>query len=414
MKNVTMVLCDFPVVSQTFINIQIAELINRGFNIQIANLGKRFDCKFANGVLSSVVDNINIVSVPYYGTSSKILKFLLLLYMVVSNTVSKPLSALKLFLDLFGRLTIFDFKLIHADAYLFRKLARTDVVHCQFFNLADRVSKLLVYGFIAKEETFFVSSVRGKDITDKETLRGMNVSEIFNTFDLFLPVCDYFKKRLEEMNCNKRIMIVGSPIITVIEDLKYSKNKSDDTADIISVGRFEEKKGFGDALEAMRIVKERKYKFRYKIIGDGSLYNVIKSKISQYGLDDVVELTGKLPGDRTLEEIAKSDIMIVPSKTASGGDSEGIPNVLKEGLMFGLQVVATRHSGIPEIVDDDFNGILVSESSPSEIAEAVEYLLNNRNTWSTRSFNARRSIADKYSVNTITDELLKAYSSLSN
>jgi glycosyltransferase involved in cell wall biosynthesis len=64
-------------------------------------------------------------------------------------------------------------------------------------------------------------------------------------------------------------------------------------------------------------------------------------------------------------------LLAVPSKTAEGGDAEGLPTVIMEAMALGLPVVATRHAGIPEIVSHGVTGLLVPESDPAALAQGI-------------------------------------------
>jgi hypothetical protein len=67
---------------------------------------------------------------------------------------------------------------------------------------------------------------------------------------------------------------------------------------------------------------------------------------------------------------------VQPSVTAENGDQEGIPVSLMEAQAGGLPVVATRHSGIPELVSDGHTGLLVDERDVLALAEAIQRLLD--------------------------------------
>jgi len=66
---------------------------------------------------------------------------------------------------------------------------------------------------------------------------------------------------------------------------------------------------------------------------------------------------------------------VQPSRVAADGDRDGIPNVLLEAMATGVPVVATRVSGIPELVQHRRNGLLVEPDDPAALADAVQQLL---------------------------------------
>ena len=77
--------------------------------------------------------------------------------------------------------------------------------------------------------------------------------------------------------------------------------------------------------------------------------------------------------------MSSADIYLAPCITAKSGDQEGIPNVLKEAMLLEVPVIATRHSGIPELVSDKVSGFLADEKDVVGIVECVNKLLGMSN-----------------------------------
>jgi len=73
--------------------------------------------------------------------------------------------------------------------------------------------------------------------------------------------------------------------------------------------------------------------------------------------------------------MAQADILLAPSKKGSDGNSEGIPNAVKEAMALMLTVVSTTHAGIPEIITHGVNGYLVPENDPDSLAEIIAKLI---------------------------------------
>jgi colanic acid/amylovoran biosynthesis glycosyltransferase len=190
------------------------------------------------------------------------------------------------------------------------------------------------------------------------------------------------------------------------------KTATGETVRIISVGRLTAKKGFDDALRAIFILRQLFEDFRYTIVGEGPQHAMLKSMIHNYKLSANVDMLGALPSDKTLATIAGSDILLAPSKTAASGDREGIPNVIKEAMFLGLQIITTRHSGIPELVKHGRNGFLVSENNPEEIAETLHKIIQDRHEWPARSERARELICNEYTPGKTTEALIEAYESI--
>ena len=77
--------------------------------------------------------------------------------------------------------------------------------------------------------------------------------------------------------------------------------------------------------------------------------------------------------------MTNADLFCAASLEASNGDVEGIPNTLKEAMATGVPVISTYHAGIPELITNNQEGVLVKENNVDELADALEFMLTNRN-----------------------------------
>jgi glycosyltransferase involved in cell wall biosynthesis len=146
---------------------------------------------------------------------------------------------------------------------------------------------------------------------------------------------------------------------------------------ILSVGQLKHKKGLHDLLDACRILVERGLSFDCQIVGEGPLRGELTARIAELDLRSRVRLLGALPHDAVVEKYREATIFALPCVTGPDGDRDGIPNVILEAMAMGLPVVSTRHSGIPEAVEDGRTGLLVPPGDPGEIANAIARLLEN-------------------------------------
>jgi glycosyltransferase involved in cell wall biosynthesis len=94
-------------------------------------------------------------------------------------------------------------------------------------------------------------------------------------------------------------------------------------------------------------------------------------------LTDRVELLGARSSDDVLDIVRSADIAVLPSVVADDGQMEGVPVALMEALACEIPVVAPRLSGIPELVIDGNNGLLVEPGDPVALAEALEVLASD-------------------------------------
>lgn len=143
---------------------------------------------------------------------------------------------------------------------------------------------------------------------------------------------------------------------------------------IIFVGSINYKiKGLDLLLNSInKLVNNKNDDLKLNIIGTGVNFNECKKFIEQNNLSNNIKLLGEKSNYETLQEIANSDLLILPSL------SEGIPRVILESFMLKTPVIATNIGGIPEIIKDGVNGLLIKENSEEAITQAILKLKNNQ------------------------------------
>jgi colanic acid/amylovoran biosynthesis glycosyltransferase len=143
---------------------------------------------------------------------------------------------------------------------------------------------------------------------------------------------------------------------------------------IVAIGTLHEVKGQVHLVEACRLLAERGLAFQCRFIGEGPDREGLQARIDEYGLAEHVTLVGRMTSDAVAAELAASDVLAAPSVPTRGGKREGIPVVLMEAMATGLPVVASRLSGIPELVTDGVSGLLVPPGDDVALADALAAL----------------------------------------
>ncbi|CAG7856442.1 colanic acid/amylovoran biosynthesis glycosyltransferase [biofilm metagenome] len=147
---------------------------------------------------------------------------------------------------------------------------------------------------------------------------------------------------------------------------------------VLSVGRLVEKKGFDYLIKACALLKEKGHRFRCQIVGGGDEYTtVLTSLINELGLQDTVVLHGAVTQEELRDIYQQATLFALPCLVVGNGDRDGIPNVLVEAMSMQVPVISTDISGIPELIDNNINGLLVPEKNAEAMADAIEKLLVN-------------------------------------
>ena len=148
---------------------------------------------------------------------------------------------------------------------------------------------------------------------------------------------------------------------------------------LLGVGRLVAKKGFDVMVEACGVLARRGVPFEAVIVGpDDDAGPGLRRRIGELGLNGRIRLEGQMSQAQLLEEYRRASAFCLPCRVLDNGDRDGIPNVLVEAMACGAPVVTTPISGIPEIVRDGVNGLLVAPDEPEALADAVLRLRDDR------------------------------------
>ena len=176
---------------------------------------------------------------------------------------------------------------------------------------------------------------------------------------------------------------------------------------ITSVGQLKEKKGFSYLLEACQILKEKGYPFHCQIVGEGPLRSKLEQQIRNLSLESHVMLNGALPHERVIAQMKSSTMFVLPCVMGSDGDRDGIPNVILEAMAMQLPVISTNHSGIPEVVIDEVNGLLVPMEDAKSLAQAMARLLDQPELRHQMGERGRQLVAEKFDAKHNASRLLQ-------
>ncbi|MEZ5566621.1 MAG: glycosyltransferase [Gammaproteobacteria bacterium] len=242
---------------------------------------------------------------------------------------------------------------------------RADVWVCHFGDVALRalaVNRLVHPG---EERTCRLAVFfHGADITRFVDEHGPGVySQLLSETDLCLPISARWQQRLLELGAQPERINLHRMGVDCDRYAFLPRSLPDHgPLQLLSVARLVEKKGLEYAIRAIALLPpDLRARVRYDIIGDGPLQDELQALIDTMKLQDQITLLGWQDQTEIVEHVTAAHLMLVPSVTAQDGDQEGIPVSAMEAMATGLPVMATWHSGIPELVHDRKNGRLADE-----------------------------------------------------
>jgi glycosyltransferase involved in cell wall biosynthesis len=143
----------------------------------------------------------------------------------------------------------------------------------------------------------------------------------------------------------------------------------------LCVASLQEHKGHEVLLRALAYGGPALEGVELDLVGSGPLRGDIERSARVLGLAARVRLHGSLPEPDVAGLLDRADCAVLPSRVARDGQMEGIPVALMEALAAGVPVVATRLSGVPELIRDGDTGLLAEPGSDDDLRRALTALL---------------------------------------
>ena len=175
---------------------------------------------------------------------------------------------------------------------------------------------------------------------------------------------------INELNLKPdRVIILSNPV--KIPANVPERIDADQKVDFIFLGRIGQRKGAFDLIRSFSQIPEQdRAKATLTIAGDGEIEQA-QHLITHLGLDDYITVRSWLDPDQRDVLLAKSDVFVLPSY------NEGLPMALLEAMSWGLPVITTPVGGIPELVNSQENGLLVTAGDIHQLTAAMELLINH-------------------------------------
>lgn len=288
-----------------------------------------------------------------------------------------------------------------------------DVIYCHFGHIAEQARRLRRTGFFAGP---LLAVFHAYDLTVWLRERGnATYRRLFDEAACLLPISDHWRKLLLSLGARPDRVEVHRMGVDC-RSLSYREHVAQpgEALRVVSVGRLQEKKGIEYAIRAVaRAQKELDRRLEYHVIGDGPLRPELVGLAQREGIADSVTFHGWKQNDEIAALLRSMHVLLAPSVTAANGDMEGIPVVLMEAMAQGLPVIATRHSGIPELIRDGDSGFLVAERDVAALAQALVRMTREPEQASRMAASARRTIEERFDSARLTRELAALFERLS-
>lgn len=247
-----------------------------------------------------------------------------------------------------------------------------DLVHIQ--NIGSGIP-----GYFAKKifKKPYLIWARGMDAYFPDWFTRLTSGFTLKNANAVIALTKNMKEEIKKSYKGKIYVIPNSIDLTGFNNISKSEMRkklqiNEEDKIILFVGRFRPEKGLEYLVKAISIIKEKDKEAKLLLVGEGPEEENLRNLVFEKQLTEFITFAGQIPHENVKDYMVASDIFVLPSL------SEGFPNVLLEAMACGLSIVATRVTGIPEIVKDGENGFLVEPKDEKDISKKISDLLNNK------------------------------------
>ena len=268
--------------------------------------------------------------------------------------------------------------------------------------------------FLAREITSvpYVVTLHGSDVT----ILGSDPSyQLVNNHsvekaDAVTAVSEFLRREAyERLGVDREVKVIPNFVDSQVfspSPLEGEKRDCEEQGIIIHVSNFRPVKRIPDLIYAMGMVVKEEPGAKLMLVGDGPDRHPVEMLIDQLDLWKNVILTGFRSDIPNL--LRCSDVGVLCSET------ESAPLTLLEGMSSGLSMVATNVGGVPEIVKDGKNGLLVAPKHPEELAAKILQLYKDPSLRTRLGEEARCTVLNHYTAEKVVTQYLKTFEELSS
>jgi len=354
----------YPAISHTFIARDVAGLRERGFEVYTCSLNKpaetelltdEYRDEFNNTFYIKATDPVAILAAHLNDLFRSPIKYLSSLYFALTSHTGGFRNALWNFF-------------YFAEAGILAHWARRNRIqhiHVHFANAASSVAMLSA----RMGGPPFTVRVHGPDIF--YDCLGLHLREKFIHAQTIVCISDFCKSQVLRLIPKEQWEKVSIVRCGVDPDKFAPQPRDSDengTTHFLCVARLSEAKGLPVLLHACRILREKGVRFKCTIVGNGPDRDLLDDLRRRLSFEDTVAFVGSVGQDRIQLFYDQADVFVLPSF------AEGVPVVLMEAMAMELPVISTRIMGIPELVEDEVNGLLVPPANVEQLVDAMQRL----------------------------------------
>jgi len=226
--------------------------------------------------------------------------------------------------------------------------------------------------------------------------------------DVILLLAEVEREEYRDFRMGRHQVVIPNAIR--LEEYAEVQAKQFDRKELILgyIGRLADDKGVRETIEAIgSLRRDGMEAFKFQIAGSGPDESFLRQLVIENNVEDVVEFLGPVFGDDKMRFWEGIDIFVFPTF-----HREGLPYTILEALASGTPTLSTQVGGIPDVIQDGVQGVLLDDHDPLLLANTINLMLSDRQRLQEMSVAAMQRAADHYGVERLASQFDRVYQEL--
>ena len=200
----------------------------------------------------------------------------------------------------------------------------------------------------------------------------MFIRRAINRSDYLIAVSNESAGKLRKLVDAPLIVVVPNAIDTTVFADGRNEIRADDAVRLLFVGAIGKLKGERDLIRALQILRSRGCEFDLKVSFLGYGAETLKPLCEAAGIADWIEFAGAVALDERIEFFQRADIFVLPTY------AEAMPMSIIEAMAANLAIVSTNVGGIPELIENEVDGLLFTPGDAEDLTNKIAFLVENK------------------------------------
>ena len=275
---------------------------------------------------------------------------------------------------------------------IYKFIYRIELGHIHLASYGSFTRKAIIIRLLKLLNVKFIIHIHGAKFNEfyknSNERKKLKIKKVLNEADKIIVLSNSWRDFFEKIVPKEKIIVLYNAV--KLPKISLSE-KNNHTCNILFLGRLGERKGVYDIIKVAKQLNANKKNVKIILAGDGQIEKV-RDLVKQEKLEEIIEVKGWINSKEKEILLQKADIYILPSY------NEGLPMSILEAMSYSLPVITTEVGGIPEIIKNNENGILIKSGDIKSLEDNIIKLIEDENLRKNIGKQARKTIETKFNL----------------